>query len=439
MESELHALRTILEARLRAPVTGSRSRNPWRALQTRNYRLYFLAQLASYCGRWMQLIGQAWLVLDLTGSALDLGTLTVFQFAPVVVLSLFSGPLYDRFRTRPFLMVLQAAAVIQTAALAALVFGGHTELWQVYALAALGGTFNAIDNPIRQAFIPELVPAEDVQSAVGLNSTLLNLARVVGPAAGGIVIALWGTFWCFALNAIGYVLVLMVLAMLREDRLYSRTRLGRGALGSQVVAGLRYVWGDRSLFVLLALVGLIGGIGYSWPVTLPLLARYTFGTGATGLGALNAAIGAGSLMGGIVLASRPIPGGGQLAWAAMGFSLMLVAIGLAPTYPIQLLLLLMTGALGVFFSAGVQTVVQLQSRPEFRGRVLGLFFLFWAGGTPVGGALSGAIATVTDVRMALVVEGVLCVLGAAPVLAYVRRNAGTAAIMGDTVVAAGPR
>lgn len=384
---------------------------PWLALGHHNFRCYFVGHSVAQTGRWMQSVAQAWLVLDLTGSPLALGTVTVFQFAPVLFFSLLSGPIADRFPKRRFLMALQAAAVLQAATLAFLVLSGQVQLWEMFVLAALLGTFNAIDNPTRQSFVSELVGPAEVQSAVGLSSAVQNGARIAGAALGGLIVATWGTGWCFVLNALAFVLAFVALAAMREELLRPAERGVPGRLLDEVAEGLRYVASERELLVPLALLGLIGSLGYNWGVSLPILARYTFAAGATGFGALTAALGAGSLVGGLVVASRRPANAAQLCRIGAVFSLVLLGFAFAPTFALVVVLLVGAGCLGIVFAAGVNTTVQLRCRPAYRGRVLGLFFLLWAGGVPFGGALTGAIAEHWDVRLALALNAVVCLAG----------------------------
>lgn len=373
-------------------------------------------------GRWLQSVAQAWLVLDLTGSALALGTITAVQFAPIILFSLFAGPLADRFQRHRFIMALLVASIIQTTALVVLVGSGHVQLWQIYVLAAVNGTLHAIDQPARSAFVSEIVPREQIQSAVGLNSTCQNSARILGPTIGGVLIATLGTTWCFAFNAVLYVIALLAYRAMRIDRIRPSALGAAGRLHAQIIDGLRYVAGDRELLVPLVLVGFIGTVGFNWSVGLALLARYTFEVGASGFGALNAAMGIGSLVGGIVVASRPPLGALGLSRVALAFSLLLMGVALAPTYEVDLAMLLLTGSVGVLFTAGVTTVVQLRSRPEYRGRVLGLLFLVMAGGTPIGGTFTGAVAAAWDVRVALALNAVICVAGAGVAIVYLQRR-----------------
>lgn len=404
------------------------ARTPWLALGRENYRLFFAGQIVSQSGRWMQGVAQAWLVLDLTGSALALGGISVVQHVPILLFSLFAGPLADRFRTRRFLMALQGLLALQAGILAMLVISGQVQIWEIYVLAALWGTTNAIDGPTRQAFVSELVDRAEIQSAVGLNSSVQNAARIVGPALGGVVIAAWGTGWCFALNAMAFVAAFAALVAMREDRLRPAVVAAAGRLREQIVDGLRYVAGERELLVPLALLGLVAAIGLNWQVTLPLLARYSFGTGATGFGVMNAALGLGSLGGSLLVASRPPAAALRLGGIAAAFSVLLMSLALAPSYAVALLLLAAAGCVSVLFSAGVNTAVQLRTLPEYRGRVLGLFFLVWAGGSPFGAALTGAVAETWDIRVALALSATLCLTGSGAAIAHLVRRGSPATV-----------
>ncbi|HZP95076.1 MAG TPA: MFS transporter [Candidatus Limnocylindria bacterium] len=395
----------------------------WGAFRHFNYRMFFAGQLVSQSGRWMQGLAQSWLVLDLTGSAAALGAVTVAQFSPIILLSLFSGPIADRFPKQRFLMATQAVAALQAVVFAALVITGNIQVWEIYVLAAVVGTFNALDNPTRQSFANELVDRAEVPSAVGLGSTVTNAARILGPSAGGVIIATWGTGWCFAITAAGFLVSFASLAALRRHELRPAVAPTAGRMHVQVVDGLRYVLSVRELLVPLALLAFIGSIGYNWLVTLPLLARYTFAVGPTGLGALNAAMGLGSLVGGLLVASFRALRAIELSRIALAFSLALAGLAAAPLYAIALVLLTIAGCLGVFYSAGVNASVQLRSRPEYRGRVIGVFFLVWAGGTPVGGALTGYLAAIWDVRVALAVNAALCLAASVVSIVYLTRRA----------------
>ncbi len=402
------------------------ARRPWTALRNPNYRLYFGGQILSLSGTWMQRIGQAWLVLDLDPSPIALGTLTVLQFTPILLLSLFAGSIVDRFEKRRLVFGLQAAALLQASALAALVLTHTVQLWHVYVLAAMLGTISAFDSPARQTFISELVPREEIQSAVGLNATAFNTARIFGPGVGGLIIASAGVGWCFLLNAISFVAVLIALALMDPKRLLPGQR-ARGRVLGDMVGGLRYVAREPEIGAPLLLAVFVGTFGYNFGVALPLLARYTFDSGALGFGMLNVAQGVGSLAGAIIVASRATASVRTLAMAASVFGVLLVALGASPAFVAALAVLVLVGVAGVNASAATNAMLQVRSDPAYRGRVLSLYFIAFAGTTPIGGAITGALADAWSVRVALAVNGALVVVGAVVAVVYLRMRTGSLA------------
>lgn len=390
--------------------------------------MFSFSQFVWQNGRWLQSVAQAWLVLDLTGSALALGTVTAVQFAPIILFSLFAGPLADRFQRHRFIMALLVASIVQTAALTVLVASGHAELWHIYVFAVIGGTLHAVDQPARSAFLSELVPREMVQSAVGLNSSITNAARIIGPTIGGGLIATLGTTSCFAATVLLYLVAYLTYRAMRKDDLRPAVVGLAGRMHTQILDGLRYVTSDRELLVALALVGFIGTIGLNWSVGLALLARYTFEVGAPGFGLENAMMGVGSVLGALAVASRPPAGALGLSRVAAVFSLLLFTLAVVPTFGLALVLLPIIGLVTVLFTAGVSTMVQLRSRPEYRGRVLGLLFLLLAGGTPIGGTLTGAVAAAWDIRVALALNGVICLIGTGVAIGYLQRRQSVTAV-----------
>src|SRR5215472_9868901 len=249
-----------------------------RALANSNYRLYFFGQIVSQTGGWLQRIAQAWLVLDLTGSPAALG------------------------------------------------LSGHVELWQVYFLAFILGTISAFEMPTRQAFLSELVPRDELQSAISLNSSVFNGARIIGPGIGGVIIAAWGVGWCFGLNALSFVASLISLAMLETSRLHAVRRPPRGPLWTQLADGLRYAARTPALAFPLLLLAFIGTFGYNMGVVFPLLARYALNLDAVGFGSLNTAMGVGSLIGALGVAARLSPTANALLISAGAFSVLLLSV-----------------------------------------------------------------------------------------------------------------
>jgi MFS family permease len=398
----------------------------WRALREPNYRLYFFGQVVSQSGTWLQRIAQAWLVLDVANSPAALGVLTVFQFTPALALSLVAGVVADRVGKQRLIMVTSTLEGLQALAMAAVTFSGNVQLWEIYLLAFLLGLFTTFETPARQAFVSELVPREDIQSAVALNSSVFNAARVVGPGIGGIILAAWGAGWAFALNGFSYLAVLAALAMLDTSKLYTSRRAARGALWSQVWDGLRHAAHAPRLAYPLSLLAVLGMLGYNFGVVLPLLARYTLDVGAVGFGALNAAMGVGSLLGALLLTPHLPPGLRSVSLAAFGFSLSLLAVALVPSYSLILVLLGLLGLLSVVYSTTTNTTLQLASGEAYRGRILSLYSLLFMGTTPIGGAITGLLADEFGVNSTLAVEASLCLLATLVGFAYLRWGRGGA-------------
>jgi MFS family permease len=393
----------------------------WRALRHSNYRLYFFGQVVSQSGTWLQRIAQSWLVLDLSNSPAALGLLTVFQFLPALLLSLVAGVVADRVGKQRLIMITSTLEALQALALAAITLSGRVQLWHVYVLAFLLGLFTTFETPARQAFVSDLVPREDIQSAVALNSSVFNAARIVGPGIGGIVLATWGAGWAFALNAVSYLAVLAALAMLDSSKFFATRGASRGPLWTQLRDGVRHARESPSLAFPLSLLAVIGLLGYNFGVVLPLLARYTLDIGAVGFGALNAAMGVGSLLGALLITPYLPPGTRTVVVAALGFSMALLSVALVPWYAAILCLLAVLGLLSVAYSTSTNTTLQLASGDAYRGRILSLYTLLFMGTTPIGGAITGVLADAWGVNSALAVEACICLLATLIGMLYLSR------------------
>ncbi len=387
-----------------------RSVGSLRAFRNRNYRLYFFGQLVSQTGSWLQRIAQSWLVLQLTDSPAALGIVTAAQFLPIMILSLFGGVVADRFPRRPLLYVVTIVETIQSLILAALTLTGSIQLWEVYILAFVLGAASAFEMPTRQVFLSELVERHELQSAISLNSSVFNGARIMGPGVGGVLIAAFGVGWPFALNAISFAAVLISLAMLNQERMRSLTRPPRKPLWTQLADGLRYAARTPSLAFALLLLACIGTFGYNFGVVLPLLARFALNLGAVGFGSLNTAMGIGALVGALAVAPRLPAMRRTLLIAGGSFAVLLLLVSAIVSYPVALVCLVLVGVASVTYSAVTNTTLQLNSDEEYRGRVLSLYTLLFAGTTPIGGALTGWLADLWGIRLALGLEAAICVL-----------------------------
>jgi len=393
------------------------------ALSIRNFRLFWFGQLISLCGTWMQTVGQAWLVLNLTQSPFAVGTVTTLQFLPITLLVLFGGIIADRVPKRNFLVITQSAAMLQAVTLALLVSTGAVRLWHIYLLATALGVTNAFDNPTRQAFVPEMVGKDLVPNAVPLNSTLFNAARIVGPAIGGVTIALFGVAGAFYLNAATFIPVIIALLMMRMSELYPFEK-GSGKMLTQLREGLDFAFRTPSVLIILIVMAFVGTFGYNFNTELPLLARFVLHTGSIGFGAMTAVLGVGSLIAALVIAYTRRADERQILIGGGVFSVLLILVGLSHWFVVTLFLLMLMGVSGIIFTASANTRLQLLSPAHLRGRIMSLYVLLFAGSTPVGAFLMGNVAERLGVQQAVVLFGILSAAGVALTVLYRLRRPG---------------
>jgi len=394
------------------------------SLAVYNYRLYFGGQLISLVGTWMQTTAQAWLVLRLTGSPLALGTVTTLQFLPITVFTLFGGAFADRLPKRRALVITQTLAMAQAAILALLVATDRVQLWHVYALALWLGTVNAFDGPVRQSFVVELVGRERLVNAVALNSSIFNLARIAGPAVAGVTIAAIGLSWAFAANAASFLAVLAAYALMRPAEFRAVPRnAARGNVFHQVREGLVYSAKTPAVAFFFILIGIIGTFGYNFTVIVPLVAEFILRVGPEKFGMLTSAMGAGSLAAALAMAAMGRLRPGWLLVAAAAFSALLAAVAFSPVYALTLALLFALGMVGVAFSTTINTSLQVTVPDELRGRVMSIFFLLFAGSTPIGGYITGFLAEHLGVRAGLTIMAGLCAGGTLLATLYFVRSA----------------
>ncbi len=392
-------------------------RDTFIALSVRNFRLFWFGQLISLCGTWMQTVGQAWLVLNLTGSAFAVGTVTTLQFLPITLLVLFGGVIADRVPKRRFLVITQTSALIQAVVLGVLVATGTVRIWHVYLLATALGLTNAFDNPTRQAFVPELVGKDLVPNAVPLNSTLFNAARIVGPAIGGVTIAVFGVAGTFFLNAASFVPVIIALLMIRTSELFPVER-GSGRIVAQLREGVSFAFRTPSVLLILIIMAFVGTFGYNFQTELPLLARFVLNVGSIGFGAMTAVLGVGSLVAALGIAYSRRADERQIVFGGLVFSLLLILVGLSHWFAVTLILLILMGFFGIIFTASANTRLQLLSPGYLRGRVMSLYVLLFAGSTPIGAFLMGNVAEKLGVQAAIVLFGAISAAGVVLALLY---------------------
>jgi MFS family permease len=377
----------------------------FRALTVRNYRLYFTGQVISVSGTWMQMVAQTYLILfRLHGTGVDVAIASGLQFVPLLLFGPFGGLIADRLNKRKVLYATQSSAAVLALTLGLLVSLHAIHLWQVFLLASFLGVVNLFDNPARQTFVSEMVERDLLPNAVSLNSVVMNSARVIGPAIGGVLILTLGVATCFIVNAASYIAVIVALSLMRERELYSSPGVGRKK--GQVREGLRYVWSTGDLRSPLISMAIVGIFAFNFTVTLPLLAKFTFHGGAGLYSSFLAAMGAGAVVGGLFTAHRSSPSTRLLAFIGLFFGAAIVAVALAPTTLLAIFFLVPMGAASIAFIATNNSTLQLRADPAMRGRVMSLNAIAFLGSTPIGAPLVGYISDISNPRVSLVVGGV---------------------------------
>ena len=394
------------------------------SLRVRNYRVYASANLVSLTGTWMQRIGQDWLVLQLSGDdGVALGLVTALQFGPTLLLGMYGGVLADRYAKRRVLLATQTLMGLVALVLGLLVASDAIALWHVFVLAAALGSVSAIDAPVRQAFVPEMVGPDLLTNAVSLNSTIFNSARLIGPAVAGLVIgaASGDTAPAFLVNAASFAFTIGALLAMRPGELHPSRPVARAR--GQLREGLAYVWSRPDLRLAMGLALVLGTFTFNSQVTIALMAREVFGLGAEAFGLLTTCFAVGSLSGALLSTRRTRrPRQRFLVGAAVVFGLASIACGLMPTYWSFAVLLVPTGAAGLVFSVATNSFVQLGVDPQLRGRVMALYFTCFMGGTPVGAPLIGWVAERWGAPWGFVLGGVVAVAAGAGAAGWLARG-----------------
>jgi MFS family permease len=401
---------TLALERRFAPLNALR-RQTFSSLSNRNYRRYLSGQSISLVGTWMQTIAQSWLVLQLTHSAAALGLVIALQTLPTLLLGPYGGLIADRMDKRRLMIGLQSVMGAQALLLGLLTITGTAQLWQVYVLAVVLGMINSFENPARQSFVLEMVGSTDLRNAVSLNSVLVNGARAVGPAVAGLVIAFGGLGICFLVNAVSFVAVVTSLLRLDVSALLPSTPAPRAP--GQLREGLRYVRRTPALAVPLLMMALVGCLAYEFQVVLPIVASETFAGDARTYGFLTAAMGAGAVVGGLLVAARGRTGLWPLVISCCAFAVTMLAAALAPTLTLALIGMGLVGVASVTFQSIGNSTLQLSSEPHMRGRVMALWAVAFLGSTPIGGPIAGLVSQHFGGRAGLALGAVACLAAAA--------------------------
>ncbi len=390
------------------------------ALAVPNFRRYIAGQSISLTGTWMQMAAQSWLVLTLTHSATALGVIIALQTLPVLLLCPYGGVIADRVDKRRLMVMLQSAMGVQALVLGLLTVTGSVRLWEIGALAALLGLNNAFENPARQSFMLEMVGPDNLRNAITLNSVMVNVARIIGPAVAGILIATTGEGVCFLINAASFIAVVASLISLDRSAITPTAPSAREP--GQLREGLRYVRRTRELAVPLLMMALVGALAYEFQVTLPVMASQALHGGARGFGFMTSAMGVGAVIGGLLVAAKGRTGLDVLVLSASSFGVLLLGAALAPNLAVELVALALAGGASIAFMSSGNSTLQLAAAPRMRGRVMSLWFVAFQGSTPIGGPIVGWVMAAAGARAGLGLGGITCLLAALLGVAALRRG-----------------
>ncbi|MFE7927189.1 MFS transporter [Streptomyces sp. NPDC057456] len=404
---------TTHETLVEEPAAGARKSSMFSSLKVRNYRLFFMGQVVSNIGTWMQRIAQDWLVLSLTGSATAVGVTTALQFLPMLLFGLYGGVLVDRLPKRRTLLFTQSAMALTGIALAVLTLSGHVQVWHVYVAAFAVGLATVLDNPARQTFVSEMVGPDQLQNAVSLNSANFQSARLVGPAVAGVMITGVGTGWAFLFNGLSFVAPLAGLLLMRSRELHAVHRAPRGK--GQLREGLHYVAGRPELIWTIVLVGFVSTFGFNFPVYLSAFADDVFHAGAGSYSLFNTLMAVGSLAGALLAARRGTARMRVLVAGAVAFGAMEIVASMAPSLWLFALLMAPIGMFGMTVNVTANSSVQMSTDPAMRGRVMALYMMVFMGGAPIGAPIAGWITDAYGVRAGLAAGGVVSAAAAATI------------------------
>ncbi len=377
-----------------------------------NYRLWFIGNLFAASGQWMQRIAQSWLVLTVLtpGGGVEVGIVTALQFLPVLILSPFAGVVADRVNRRHLLQVAQAATGLLGLGLGILILTNTVTLWIVYGFAVLGGVVSSFDNPVRQAFVSELVPAWSLPNAIALNSTAFNLARLLGPALSGFVIDWVGIGWVFVVNAGLFAVPVLTLSLMRARELDRPEAIPRER--GQLREAVAYVKGRGDIILIMIIVGVVSFLGLNFQLTSAMMATEVYGLPAGGYGLMSTSLAVGAIAGSLVAARRNHPRLRLIVMSAFLFGTALSILALAPTYVWFLVLAIPVGFMSQTLIASANAAVQITTEPSFRGRVMALYTMIFLGVTPFGAPLIGWVAEQFGARWSMAVGGVASILAA---------------------------
>lgn len=381
------------------------------ALTHKNFRIYWFGQCVSLIGTWAQSIGQTWLVLSLTESPLLLGILGAIQFLPITIFSLFAGVIIDRYPKKKIILITQFTSMILAFTLSALVFTRTVNYQYILILALILGFSNTLDMPTRQAFTIELAGKQDLMNAIALNSATFNLARILGPAIGAILLGSFGAGWCFLLNGFSFMAVIVSLLKV-EVTPYVRTKVSEINILKEIKDGLKYIASEPALLQTIAMVLIIGIFVFNYNILIPVFTKNILLQGEKTYGLLMSALGAGSFVGALMVSvkSKSGPNINILLRSSMIISLMLILISFTRTYYLTAILLVITGTFNILFNTTANSTLQITSKDEYRGRVMSIYSLVFAGASPIGNMFAGLTSHRFGANTAFFLSGIMTII-----------------------------
>jgi MFS family permease len=392
-------------------MTESRLQSSLRAFRHRNYRLFFAGQLTSLVGTWMQTVAQSWLVYRMTGSATLLGLVGFASQFPIFLLSPVAGAVADAYPRRRTMIIIQVLMMVLAFPLAALTLTNRVQVWHVMVLAILLGFVNAFDIPVRQSFVAEMVGREDLINAIALNSSMMNAARIIGPAVAGILVSVLGEGWCFLLNGLSYLAVIICLIFITAGD--TPPHDSQGSRMEAILEGFRFALHTRPVRALLLLLGVVSLMGMPYSVLMPIFADQVLQGGPKGLGLLMGFAGVGALLGAATLAGRRgVRGlGTWVMLASAGFGASLILFSISRNFLLSTILLVPVGFSMMVQMASSNTLIQSMVPDRLRGRVMAIYSMMFVGMAPFGALLAGILANLMGAPVTVAVGGMVCIAG----------------------------
>ena len=374
------------------------------SLKIRNYRLYYFGQIISYSGYFLAALAQDWLVLKLTNSGVMLGLVSACQFLPMLLLMPYGGVIADRFSKLKLLYTTQTIACLLSLGLGILVLSGSIQVWMVFVFAVLFGLTSSVDNPTRQSFVYEMVGKDEVKNAVSLWAVLVSITRMVGPALAGILIATVGIGLCFVINAISYIPVVIALWMIRPEQLHTSSPTPRAK--GQIKEGFKYVKSNPILFITLMQLVIIGTITFEWQASMPLFARFVLHGDATTYSIITVATSLGMFIGGIFTARNGIVTERRVVYSAFFLGIVTIFTSFANSLVFAVIGFTLWGLAIIIFTNPTNTILQVNTDPKMRGRVMSFWNMAFSGSTAVGGPIIGWVGQIYGAQWALAVGGI---------------------------------